>query len=311
MTKIKIHNPTNEYTKNNRYYNYFFDVFTEYLKSFFEVEENRDFPDAHKERQKIYLQKGVSNDLWMMECEYIIENMDTGEFVILSVSDDLSHCILNEQSNPYLKKVLVSQFIPTKMSSHIGKNLYKYSPWIYFQAIVIDLEPFYQKRTRELPTEDKLYFKGTSLDDRLILNHINKDIITTFNPISYNLYFDEIIKHKIALSVDGRGEFCYRDIECFAIGVPIIRFEYDSVMYDPLIPNYHYISIPRPPDMKLYRLGNQFHAELLMERYKEVLNDTEFLNYISRNARKYYEKNCLMHNATKNTYKLLNLDTWL
>jgi hypothetical protein len=125
------------------------------------------------------------------------------------------------------------------------------------------------------------------------------------------MYFYDMINHKIALSVDGRGEFCYRDIECFAAGVPIIRFEYESVFYNNLIPNYHYISIPRPNDMVMYRVGEEHHAKMLEQRYYEVINDTEFLNFISKNARKYYENNCTMDVSVKNTFNLLSLNTWI
>jgi len=156
-----------------------------------------------------------------------------------------------------------------------------------------------------------LFFKGTSLEDRSILFHIDKNIITDFHPIPPEYYFEEIIKHKIALSIDGRGEFCYRDIECFAIGVPTLRFEFVSKFNDPLIPNYHYISIPRPSDMDLYRTGNKSHAELIEKRYFEVLENNEFLNFISKNARDYYDKNCAMDVNINNTFELLELKNWL
>ena len=146
----------------------------------------------------------------------------------MSVSDTLSHAILNERSNPYLKKVLVSQFLPDSIKIHTGNEFYKYSPWTYFQSGMIDLENYYNKRCLITPKKNELYFRGTSLEDRVIINFIDKNIITPFNPISENQYFDDLINHKIALSVDGRAEFCYRDVECFAIGVPIIRFEYKS-----------------------------------------------------------------------------------
>jgi hypothetical protein len=311
MTKIRVHNPCNQYTKNYRYYNYFWDVLTEYLKTFFEVEENRYYELAHSTRFRVNLEHGISQNFELLECEYLIENLENGEFVIMSVADCVSSGVINEKSNPLLKKVIMSQFIPIQIENHVHEYMYKYSPWIYFQASVFDLEPYYQKRITNPPTENKLYFKGTSLDDRTFLNYIDKDIITPFYPITMKEYFSQIINHKIALSIDGIGELCYRDIECFAVGVPIIRFEYLSKMYNELIPNYHYISIPRPIDMGLYRLGTQNHAEILQQKYYEVLNNTEFLNFISKNARKYYEDNCAINNILKNTFNLLNLNMWL
>jgi FkbM family methyltransferase len=309
-TNVLVHNPSNTFTKNYRDYNRFWDDLTDYLKNYFNVYENRFFENAHIERYPVKLKKGSSDDFLLLECEYVIENLDNGEFVIMSVSDDITHAILNEQSNPYLKKVLVSQFLPKKIHDYTKQNMFKYSPWTYFQALVIDLEPYYIKRKSISPNETKLYFRGTSLEDRSILRFFNKEIITDFNPIIPDSYFNDLINHKIALSVDGRGEFCYRDIECFGVGVPIIRFEYNSKFYKNLIPNYHYISIDRPSDMDLYRTGNEEHVKLLEQRYQEVINDDEFLSFISNNARKYYEDNILQINKLKNTFNLLNLNDW-
>ena len=50
--------------------------------------------------------------------------------------------------------------------------MYKYSPWTYFQSSVIDLEPYYTKRKSLIPNETKMYFRGTSLEDRGILHFI-------------------------------------------------------------------------------------------------------------------------------------------
>ena len=311
MVNIRVHNPCNEHTRYFRNYNYFWDKFTNYLKDYFNVEENRYFENAHKERFPVKLNKGISGDFLMLECEYVIENLDTGEFVVMSVSDELTHAILNEKSNPFLKKVIISQFLPKKILDHVGEYINKYSPWTYFQSCMDELSIYYDKRKTLESFKNKLYFKGTSLEDRQIIHFINKDIITNFGVINPSSYFEDLITHKIALSVDGRGEFCYRDVECFGIGVPIIRFEYVSEFNVPLIPNYHYISIPRPDDMGLQRLGNEHHAKLLEDRYYEIINDDEFLKFVSKNAKQYYEDNLSLEIKIKNTFNLLNLNDWL
>ena len=125
MVRIKIHNPCNEHTRYYRYYNYFWDKFTDYLREFFEVEENRYYEFAHMQRFEVNLKKGLSNEFLLLECEYVIENLDNGEFVVLSVADDLSHATLNEAKNPLLKKVLISQFLPKKIHDHVFHNFYK------------------------------------------------------------------------------------------------------------------------------------------------------------------------------------------
>jgi len=310
MKKIIVHNPSNERTKNYRYYNYFFDQFTEHLKNFFEVEENRYFELAHSTRYPIWLQKRINDYDDILECEYVIENSENGEFVVMTISDSITGIIFSEKRNPYFKKGLVAQFLPREIYLNGEKYMYKLSPWVYFKSNMVDIEPYYQKRLNNPPTNNKICFRGVTTD-RPIISHIDKNIITSSDILTPTTYFDDIITYKMSLSVDGAAEFCYRDIECFGLGVPILRFEYLSKMYNELIPNYHYISVPRPDDLRLYRLGNEFHARLIEKRHYEVLNDTEFLNFISKNARKYYEDNCQINNLIKNTHNLLNLNSWI
>ena len=309
--KIIVHNPCNENTRYFRNYNFFWDSFTHYLKQNFEVEENRYFERADRERWQVKLKKGISSDFLLLECEYVIENAETGEFHILSVSDDFTHAILNEKENPYCNSILLSQFKPNAVKLHAGLYFDKYKPWIYFQSLFDNLEMFYQKRQSIKERSNTLFFKGSSIQDRSFLSHLDKNYVTDFTPTNSNDYFNQLIAHKLAISIDGRGEFCYRDVECFGCGVPIIRYEYESILSEPLIPNYHYISIPRPQDMTLYRTGTKEHADKFMEKYFEVISNDRLLAFISKNAREYYEKNLSLKPSLEKTYELLNLNNWL
>lgn len=309
--KIIVHNPCNEKTRYFRNYNFFWDSFTHYLKQHFEVEENRYFDGADRERWQVQLKNSISNNFLLLECEYVIENADTGEFHVISVSDDFSHATLNEKENPFCKSILVSQFNPSKVKSHTGEFFFKYKPWIYFQSLFDDLDMFYHKRQYIKEKSNTLFFKGTSIQDRSFLSHLDKNYVTDFTPTNPNDYFNQLIAHKLAISIDGRGEFCYRDVECFGCGVPIIRYEYESILTEPLIPNYHYISIPRPSDMTLYRTGTKEHADKFMEKYFEVINNDRLLAFISKNAREYYEKNLSLKPSLDKTYELLNLNDWI
>lgn len=309
--KIIVHNPCNEKTRYFRNYNFFWDSFTHYLKQHFEVEENRYFDGADRERWQVQLKNSISNNFLLLECEYVIENADTGEFHIISVSDDFSHATLNEKENPFCKSILFSQFNPSKVKSHTGEFFFKYKPWIYFQSLFDNLDMFYHKRQYIKEKSNTLFFKGTSIQDRSFLSHLDKNYVTDFTPTNPNDYFNQLIAHKLAISIDGRGEFCYRDVECFGCGVPIIRYEYESILTEPLIPNYHYISIPRPSDMTLYRTGTKEHADKFMEKYFEVINNDRLLAFISKNAREYYEKNLSLKPSLDKTYELLNLNDWI
>ena len=316
MTRIRIHNPCNEHTRYFRYYNYFWDKFTNFLKTKFEVEENRYFENAHTERFKISLQNGTSDYLSILECEYVIENLDNGEFVILSIADELYESVLGERENPFLKKVLISQFIPEKIERHALENFHKYSPWTYFQCGMDDLE-FYREKRKSIDNKiEKMYFRGDKRA-RSILKHF--DSIYLENPGRTNAeeYFNEVINYEIGLSIGGVGEMCYRDIEYMALEIPFIRFEYQTKMIPNLIPNFHYISIPLDEDIpkinliKCDRIGNHNHVKKIESKFREVIKNKEFLKFISNNSREYYENNITLDNLIKNTFSTLKLNDWI
>lgn len=311
--RLIVHNPANWMTRHYRNYNLFWDELTEELSKKYEVEENRGFEDAHFGRQEIKLSKGIAKEFLLLECEYVIEDKDTGEFWIMSISDDLGYATMNEQNNPLCKKILISQFIDYKIKHHVGNNYDKYSPWIYFPSGLTDLESFYHKRKYTQDTIPKMYFRG-NISNRPALQYYSDELLfcpkDSTNPQNY---FSEMIQYKAALSVAGVGELCYRDIECMAIGVPLIRFEFQSEMYEKLIPNVHYISVPYPEDMPRHndvatdRLANNKHVNMIEERFKEVVDDVEFLSYISKNAREYYERNLSPKNRVNKTLEILGL----
>ena len=316
MTRIRIHNPCNEHTRYFRYYNYFWDKFTDFLKTKFEVEENRYFKNAHTERFKISLEKGISDYLPILECEYVIENLDNGEFVILSVADELYGGVLNEKENPFLKKVLISQFIPEKIERHTLENFNKYSPWTYFQCTMDDLE-FYREKRKSIENKiEKMYFRGDERN-RTILHHFDQVYLENPGRTTAENYFNEVINYEVGLSIGGVGEMCYRDIEYMALEIPFIRFEYQTKMIPDLIPNYHYISIPLDEDIPQInlitcdRVGNYHHAKKIESKFREVIKDKELLNFISSNARTYYENNLVLDKLIENTYKILNLEDWV
>lgn len=309
-----VHNPCNEMTKNYRDYNLFFDDLTEELKRNYDVIENRYFENAHTERMKISLKKGTDKFLEILECEYVIEDEDSGDFWILSVSEQISMGIISEQNNKHLKKVLYSQYIPENIFHHTRQNCEKYHPWIFFPQEVIDLEPYYEKRKIKKELIPKLFFKGGTFY-RPIVNHIDKDILSDNERIESNKYFDTLIDYDVCLSVGGvaNGDLCYRDIECMALGVPILRFDFVTTMNPPLIPNYHYISIPLQLDLPKQmgvlkdRLGEEKHGKLIEDRFNEVIKDKEYLRFVSKNAREYYEKYLSRKSRVHHTLNLLNL----
>ena len=309
MRSIKIHNPCNEFTKHNRNYNKFWDDLTEALKKKYNVSENRYCENAHKHGCIIELKNGISKNYNLMECEYVIEFMDSGEFYLISVSDRLSAGILNECSNHFFKKALISQFNYDYLKHHVREHIEKYSPWLYFTQNIFDYNSFFEKRKKIENFIDKMYFRGNT-SERPILKHFDKKYLEGVESIPN--YFDDVINYKVGLSIAGVGELCYRDIEYMCMGIPFIRFEYLSKMNPELIPNYHYISVDRPNDIPAHnglstdRLGEYPHAKMIEKRFLEVKDNDVFLKKISDNAKDYYET-YLNNNIINHTLNLLGI----
>lgn len=315
MKKLLIHQPTNHESNRFRYYNTFWDDLTKALAERHNVVVDSYYKNAHRGPSLVKLELGDVERISavsMLECEMIIEDLDAKEIQILSVADDLTSAILNLQAEEKVKKIFVAQFIRDKIDKHVASSFRaKYSPWIYFPSNKYNLDYYFNLRKEKTDLVDKIYFRGAE-SSRPILNFFNSENYYGGRSIGgFEPYANELINYKVALSIAGRGELCYRDVENMAMGIPMLRFEYLSEMYEPLKPDVHYISVKRPDNLKswskLDREGDKEHADMLIERFLEVKEDEDFLRYISQNAREYYENYLSPTASVNHTIKLLNL----
>jgi hypothetical protein len=137
--------------------------------------------------------------------------------------------------------------------------------------------------------------------------------------LNIDQYLDLAIKYKVGLAISSIAELCYRDMEYMAIGLPMLRLEYMTKMTPPMIPNYHYIAV----DREKYNLagsknnpvwgphfdvgGSEAHVQAYKDRFLEVKDDIEFLNFIATNAHDYYVNYCSPQNKIKYLTDLLGL----
>lgn len=87
--------------------------------------------------------------------------------------------------------------------------------------------------------------------------------------LSMEEYFLRLKSYKAVLSPPGGCDINTRDIECFGLGVPVIRDEYK--FYTDLIPGMHYIP-----------------TSVVQEKGFSLFQDKEYLNNISIQSREYY-----------------------
>ena len=169
-----------------------------------------------------------------------------------------------------------------------------------------------------LKTQPSLYFRGYMWDFRKnMVKHIKDQSILVIdknrenNNLSYDNYLVDLCLYRCALSLPGGTEVCNRDIECFSVGVPVIR-PYLNIEYpDPLIANYHYISCYN--DCK-YWDGNPSYlsykdfAYNLEDCWSRVKNNYDYLQFISKNARNWFLKNCTLENNVQYLLSQINME---
>lgn len=204
-------------------------------------------------------------------------------------------------------------YLPLNITD-IYKSFY-YIP--YSDKYEILKKELYKSRNNK-KTESILYFRGYMWDFRQsLVNGIKKTsdikIIDKNKKIkdlmSYDDYLKDISKYRCALSLPGGTEICNRDIECFGIGVPVIRPHLDIHYPSPLIPNYHYISCYH--DCK-YLDGNPNYInkkefqKYLIYYWDKIKNNFDYLDFISKNARQWYIDHCPLNKNIQ--YLLKNID---
>ena len=215
-------------------------------------------------------------------------------------------------------------FCQLKRENAINK-MNKVRPWIFLPFQEFDVLLYREKRNFIEVFDDKMFWLGRGVDSyrKMIKIVEQKGFLQPINSTSHEQYLEKLINSKIGLSYyldldkyntpyDHTGEFCYRDIEYISLGIPFIRIEFKDVTHDPLLPNHHYISIPREHAYVAYeKYGDEGVADLYIKRYQEVINDDEYLRYITKNQLNWSENNIINDSKEKLTFDLLELNKWI
>ena len=306
MDNLIIYQSSNFQNKFFRYYHLFFDQLLDQLKTNYIVKEDRFFEKADEIGRPIKLSDG--SEYTILECELLIENTTTNKIYFISVCDLLSSCSIKIQMNKRLQKVLLSQYNFKEIELNIlPAHSDRFIPWIYFPYVSNDLEQYYTKRNAVV-LKDELFFRTSSSWYRPLLRYIDNSILKDIEHIgSFDNYCSDAITYKMGLSLGGKGDLCYRDIEYLGLGIPFIRFKYNSTLSQPLLPNYHYINVDYPESSVRDKDGTEEYAELIKKRFLEVKDDVNFLNYISNNGYNYYNTYIKHPNNVAYTLQLLDL----
>jgi hypothetical protein len=127
--------------------------------------------------------------------------------------------------------------------------------------------------------------------------------------LNYSQYLEDMTNYSCSLSLPGATEICNRDIESFAVGVPVLRPLIATQYPDPLIPNYHYISFYA--DCKYWAgtpeyLSYEDFSKHLVRYWKVIKNNKEYLDFVATNAREWYLRNCTIEKNTDYVLSKIN-----
>lgn len=186
----------------------------------------------------------------------------------------------------------------------------------YPHSPIVNHDYYYYERQLQThlgtPFINKMFYLGRE-DRGSILDLRALDLVSEFIPGSTgHFYMEQLIKYKMGIGIPGVGELCCREFECFSAGLPVIKFEFITQLNPPLIPNYHYIAISRekysiPEDPHLDQRGTPAHTQGFIDRFNEVKDDADFLSFIGKNGRKYYETYCHPCTRLKHLLSILEL----
>jgi hypothetical protein len=285
------------------------------------------------QNDKIYENNGYGGTYSCMNFSVI--NPETEKYILVSFFDNWKYLFMKHMG-----------WDPNKMTQFFycgGFNYMDYFNWKYLQKDNADVYlpynidtiyqsffygPYYANRDTDV---DEIYnldnikqsipqlsFRGYMWDFRQdMLDDLNDESITiidknsTNNNLNYIEYLQDLTKYRCALSLPGGTEICNRDIECFSIGVPVIRPNLSINYPDPLIANYHYISCY---DNCKYWSGNPTYLsykdfqESLKDCWHRVRDNLEYLEFVANNARRWYLKNCTLTQNIKYVLSKLDLE---
>lgn len=259
----------------------------------------------------------------------IFEYDDTKEFKIYDFGDHPSLTALLCTKTKFAGAV-VGQYNPQYWdkictSTEIRKSIVAgpYPDTVWQLGINYDAVQEFRK-SQQLDT--RLYWRGSlynhGVDSRylgvrkaleLLPNYLtDSELHFGAGPLPFEHYLQESFHYELALSIGGGGgavcgDLCFRDIEMFGLGIPLIRPKYITETSSPLIPDFHYISVDTEFDNEFRYANPELLAQKIAYKYKLVINDSDLLNHISLNARQWYLDNISYPNITNNIIKLLNL----
>jgi hypothetical protein len=266
----------------------------------------------------------------------VLQDDSSGDYIVLDCHDwTVPDELVAYMRDPRCQRILKCQYRapsrrrrrrlrPGPLRDIQGMRRDVVQPWTYF-----DLHwPSQQDRHMALRsverTDSRMFFRGglTRFDPhQLRFDSKERDMknmrtpifealhsrgLTNDDPawIPYEPYIEQMSTYRIALSLSGDGEFCHRDMEAFAIEVPLLRPRLRNQVHETLRENFHYVSVDIDPEKALPAEV----AEAVADRYQTVVGMPDYLASIARNGAEWYDRNVSVPRALDLTVRLLGIE---
>ena len=239
----------------------------------------------------------------------------------------LRHCLLIEHENKTFKvidwddrdnpgKYDAREIVKSPLCQFVLKCQYsrmrilhpKVRPFFYFDKTDPDVLsqniPAYRQTPR---TETKLYWRGNNHLGRQKVFDLLSDLLSpNYNELAErDVYFQEMSQHVMAISLPGLGRSCHRDFEAFAVGTVVLMPTFHNQFAEPLVADEHYVAAEIGCDLQKHP---QQAADRLRERYLQVKDNHDFLQFVRGNAEAYYDQFIRYDASAKMMIRLLELD---
>jgi hypothetical protein len=251
---------------------------------------------------------------------WIIENVETKKFHVSDFGDDCAHVF----PLVYFKNfggMTLGQYNRHKIETDIPeqhlRDLIKpgYYPESFWNFGERNFDTI-QKLRNSVTLDSRLHFRGTvypGLRDtvEVLTNKYSPQVYIGAGRLDFTKYLAEVASFKMTLSMGMstyNSDLCFRDIEMFGLGIPVIRPRLYVELADPLIPDVHYISCDVELDpYTLWTDNPKSAADVIYKKYNSVVSDNKFINYVSANAKEWYTRNIANANPAKNLSKWVTI----
>ena len=117
-------------------------------------------------------------------------------------------------------------------------------------------------------------------------------------------YFCELSDYKMSFSMDGAALICHRDIESIGIGNILVREYLDVRMFDPLLPNIHYIEAVTKREKETMCIQDCKH--LITSRINDFIANNKLVTGYLNECENWFQRNCTPESQFKIVQNITN-----